>query len=129
MYQSRKKEWNKTIWIAKKIDTSEDDYGNVIVNYDEPIEYQMNVQPISSSPDIEEFGENASLIQKAVIEKDKYLGKFKEFDVAYLDEATPENEEINGANANYRLYPPRNQNKCIILYFERLLQGKSIQSL
>lgn len=129
MYQSRKKKWNKTIWIAKKIDTSEDDYGNVIVNYDEPIKYQINVQPISSSPDIEEFGENASLIQKAVIKKDKYLGKFKEFDIAYLDEATPENEEINGANANYRLYPPRNQNKCIVLYFERLLQGKSIQNL
>ena len=23
-------------------------------------------------------------------------------------------------NANYRLYPPRNQNKVILLYFERL---------
>ena len=23
-------------------------------------------------------------------------------------------------NANYRLHPPRNQNKCIVIYFERL---------
>lgn len=82
----------------------------------------MNVQPISSSSDIEEFGENANLIQKAVIEYDEYFGKFKEFDIAYLDGITPDGEKVNGENANYRLYPPRNQNRCILLYFERLVK-------
>ena len=48
----------------------------------------MNVQPISSQADIEEFGENARQMQKAVISK-KYLNEFKEFDVAYLDGNTP----------------------------------------
>ena len=28
--------------------------------------------------------------------------------------------DVNGENANYRLYPPRNQNKAIVLYFERI---------
>lgn len=129
MFQNRKKKWNKTIYIAKKIGIQEDDYGNSVAIYEEPKKYEMNVQPISSSPDIEEFGENASLIQKAVIEYNKYFDKFKEFDIAYLDGANPNGEKINGENANYRLYPPRNQNRCIILYFERLTQGKLMQNL
>lgn len=82
--------------------------------------YMINVQPINSSADIQEFGERANQMQKAILEKSKYLNKFKEFDVAYLDGANPKGEVINGENANYRLYPPRNQNKCIAIYFERL---------
>ena len=120
VFQYRKKEWNKKIWIAKKIGTQENDYGTEIPIYDKPEEYMMNVQPLSSEADIAEFGENAKQVQRAVIELKKYLGKFKEFDVAYLDSATPDGEEVNGENANYRLYPPRNQNKVILLYFGRL---------
>ena len=120
MFQYRKKEWNKKIWIAKKIGTQENDYGTEIPIYDKPEEYMMNVQPLSSEADIAEFGENAKQVQRAVIEYKKYFGKFKEFDVAYLDGVTPDGEEVNGENANYRLYPPRNQNKVILLYFERL---------
>lgn len=148
-----RKKWNKKIWIAKKIGVKEDDYGYQIPIYSRPKMYEMNVQPISSYPDMQEFGENAKQIQKAVIELDKYLGEFKEFDIAYLDGASPlENggefivniaelhkatvKQINQLklknlitgkidyytceNANYRLYPPRNQNKYIVLYFERL---------
>ena len=121
MFQYRKKEWNKKIWIAKKIGTQENDHGTEIPIYDKPVEYMMNVQPLSSEADIAEFGENAKQVQRAVIEYKKYFGKFKEFDVAYLDGVTPDGEEVNGENANYRLYPPRNQNKVILLYFERLI--------
>ena len=120
VFQYRKKEWNKKIWIAKKIGTEEKDYGTEIPIYDKPEEYMMNVQPLSSEADIAEFGENAKQVQRAVIEYKKYFGKFKEFDVAYFDGANPDGEEVNGENANYRLYPPRNQNKVILLYFERL---------
>ena len=121
VFQYRKKEWNKKIWIAKKIGTQENDYGTEISIYDKPVKYMMNVQPLSSEADIAEFGENAKQVQRAVIEYKKYFGKFKEFDVAYLDGVTPDEEEVNGENANYRLYPPRNQNKVIVLYFERLI--------
>ena len=120
VFQYRKKEWNKKIWIAKKIGTKENDYGTEIPIYDKPVQYMMNVQPLSSEADIAEFGENAKQVQRAVIEYKKYFGEFKEFDVAYLDGVTPDGEEVNGENANYRLYPPRNQNKVILLYFERL---------
>lgn len=116
-----KKSWNKEIWIASKNEKSElDDYGNPIQKYEKPKKYKINVQPISSEADIQEFGENAKEMQKAVIEYNKYFGKFKEHDVAYLDGITPKNEKHYGDNANYRLYPPRNQNKCIVIYFHRL---------
>ena len=112
------KKWNKKIWIAKKIPDGTDDYGRA--KYEKPECFEMNVQPISSYPDMQEFGENAQQVQKAVIEFDKYFGKFKQFDLAYLDGASPDGEKINGEKANYQLYPPRNQNKVILLYFKRL---------
>lgn len=115
-----KDKWKKRIYIASKLDSDYDDYGNEITNYATPIEYQFNVQPISSEADIEEFGENAKQMQKAIIDKTQYEGIFKEFDKAYLDGANPVGEIKNGANANYKLYPPRNQNKVIAIYFERL---------
>ena len=111
--------WKKDIYIASKIGTSLDSFGNEIVLYDAPKLYKFNVQPISSNVDLVEFGEKASMIQKAVIPI-RYKHYFKENDLAYLDDVVPENEEVNGINANYKLYPPRNQNKVIILYFERI---------
>lgn len=113
------KNWKKTIYIASKIGTDEDDYGNEVIVYDEPLEYKFNVQPLSSDVDLREFGEKASMIQKAVIPI-RYKDYFKENDIAYLDGVTPENETSYGENANYKLKPPRNQNMAIVIYFERL---------
>lgn len=59
-------------------------------------------------------------MQKAIIERPIYEGVFKEGDKAYLDGATPTGETVNGENANYKLFPPRNQNKCIQLRFRRI---------
>lgn len=111
--------WKKNIYIASKKGTSLDENGNEFTTYDAPKLYKFNVQPISSNVDLVEFGEKASMIQKAVIPI-RYKHYFKENDLAYLDDVVPENEEVNGINANYKLYPPRNQNKVIILYFERI---------
>lgn len=111
--------WNKNIYIASKLDIKEDDYGNTYVSYQKPIPYSFNVQPVSSQVDLQEFGEKASMVQKAIIPRE-YEGLFKENDVAYLDGATPSGEKEYGDNANYRLYPPRIQNLKIAIYFERL---------
>lgn len=116
----RLKKWNKKIYIASLKKTEEDQYGNEILIYDKPEEYMMNVQPLNSEADMREFGINVEQYQKAIIEKKIYFGKFKEGDVAYLDGASPEGEKKDGYNANYVLYPPRNQNKCIRLTFERI---------
>lgn len=114
-----RRQWNKKIYIASQLSTL-DDYGRN--QYDEPVMYEFNVQPTSSKNDIEMFGEHSREMQRAVIER-KYEGVFKEFDKAYLDGATPEGEAYHGANANYRLLPPRVQNKVITIYFERLVNG------
>ena len=114
-----RKQWNKKIYIASQLSTL-DDYGRNA--YDKPEEYEFNVQPTSSKNDVEMFGEHSREMQRAVIER-KYEGMFKEFDRAYLDGVTPEGEAYNGANANYRLLPPRVQNKVITIYFERLVEG------
>lgn len=112
-------DWKKKCWIASKIDTKTDDDGNLIDVYDKPQPYEFNYQPISSSADLMEFGEKANMMQKAIIPIE-YIDEFKEFDVAYLDGATPDKETIYGSKANYRLYPPRNQNSVIQIYFEKL---------
>lgn len=111
--------WARDIYIASKKEVTLDDEGNEIVIYGEPKPFKFNYQPVSTDADIAEFGENAKIMKKAVIPI-SYQGQFKEFDVAYLDGATPNGEENNGDNANYRLLPPRDGNSVIIIYFERL---------
>lgn len=112
---------NKKIYISKRLKEL-DDYGKP--KFAKPKMYMMNVQPVSSKSDMEYFGDKATEVQKAIIEKDKYLGKFSEFDRAYLDGATPfkEDEDSYGSTANYELYPPRNQNLCICLYFRKIVE-------
>ncbi|MEI3530082.1 MAG: hypothetical protein V8Q75_03280 [Bacilli bacterium] len=112
-------DWKKDVYIASKKEVTLDDEGNEIVIYEEPKPFKFNYQPVSTDADIAEFGENSKMMKKAVIPI-SYQGQFKEFDVAYLDGATPEGEENNGDNANYRLLPPRDGNSVIIIYFERL---------
>ncbi len=111
--------WKKEIYITKKKNLGYDDFGKQIIEYEEPKKYEFNVQPITSQVDLMEFGEKSNMMQKAVISI-KFLNKFKENDLAYLDGITPEGEITFGDKANYRLYPPRNQNKVIVIYFERI---------
>lgn len=115
------KSWVKDVYIASKVGTQLDIEGNEINVYDKPNSksYKFNYQPVNTDADIAEFGEKSSIMKKAVIPI-SYQGQFKEFDVAYLDGATPEGEENYGDNANYRLLPPRDGNSVIIIYFEKL---------
>lgn len=112
-------EWKKDVYIASKNKVTLDNEINEIVIYDKPSKFSFNYQPVSTDADIAEFGENAKIMKKAVIPI-SYQGQFKEFDVAYLDGATPDGERNYGDNANYRLLPPRDGNSVIIIYFEKL---------
>lgn len=111
--------WNKPLYIASLDRITTDDDDNETAIYNEPIKYEFNYQSVSSDAELTEFGVKASAMKKMVIPI-SYEGIFKEFDVAYLDGATPKNEIVNGANANYKLLPPRNGNSVIIIYFEKL---------
>lgn len=112
--------WQKDLYIASKIRTELDDEGNEIVIYDTPEPYKFNYRAVKSDAEIAEFGELASITQRMVIDV-KYDGLFKEFDVAYLYGATPDEEENNGDNANYVLLPPRVGNSVIIIYMQKII--------
>lgn len=112
--------WNKTLWLAKRTGTNLDDFGNEVSTYDTPVKYEANYQTVNADSDIQMFGERATQIQKALFDKDKFKGVFKEFDLVYLDGSNPTNEKVNGDNANYRVQSIREQNLKIMVYFERL---------
>lgn len=111
--------WRKQIFIASKTGDDVDDEGNSISVYDTPVEYKFNYRGVSSQAEMVEFGEDAKLMLRMVIPI-SYKNQFKEFDVAYVDGVTPEGEGVNGANANYRLLPPRNGGSVIIIYMRRI---------
>jgi len=125
-----RKEWMKTIYIAKKKKDKNgediiDEYGRV--EYLKPQKYFFNVQPLggttnvaSSRTDVMAYGQKAMEMQRAIIDYKTYLGKFEIDDLAYLDGNTPKDETVNGEKANYRIDAVQNQNKAIAIFFERL---------
>lgn len=126
--------WKKVIYIAKQQkdqngETVIDKYGRV--SYNKPKEYKFNIQPIGGTTNstsgrtaIKDYGQKAMEMQRAVIDYDKYFGEFDVDDVAYLDGKSPKNEEVYGQYANYRIDAILNQNKAIVLYFEKLATKK-----
>ena len=118
------KNWNKVCYIANKkaeqVDYDED--GNEIKVYNKPEKYIFNIQPVNGYLDVTEYGEKVSKMQKAIIPYEKYLNKFKEGDIAYLDGITPQNETEGtyGMTGNYFISSVRNQNTVIAIYFEKI---------
>ena len=93
-----------------------------VLNYNTPVKYIFNYQPLTSYNDIQVYGKDATITKKMVIPIE-YAGVFKEYDVAYLDGATPNGEENNGDNANYVLLPPKEGNSAIVIYCQKI-KGK-----
>lgn len=108
------------IYIAKWIGNTIDEYGNDINLYEEPEKYMFNVQTLNETVEMEVFGRKV-ISSKAIsiTEKKKYLGKFKEYDLVYVDNS-PENEVTFGDNADYYISGVRNQNTSIRIYLTKL---------
>jgi hypothetical protein len=118
-------QWKKEIYIAKKARDENgeniiDRYGNV--KYEKPKKYLFNVQPTNGRTDIMDYGQKAIQMQRAIVDYKKYIGMFNIDDLAYLDGATPKGEFRNGDNANFRIDAILNQNKVIVIYFEKLTE-------
>jgi hypothetical protein len=115
--------WAKYLYIASYVgEPSLDDEGNEVRNYDKPVKYLFNYQPLTSYNDIQVFGKDAQIVKKMVIPIE-YAGRFKEYDLAYLDGVTPDGEENYGDKANYVLLPPKEGNSVIIIYCQKI-RGK-----
>lgn len=120
------KHWNKPLYIASKQPEVEiDEYNNEIVNYDKPIFLgNINYQPLLGYERyayMKAYGETQSKLQRAYIDISNN-GKFKEFDLAYLNGATPKGEQVNGQNANYRVKTCTPQNTVIFVVFEEIIK-------
>lgn len=121
------KNWDKICYIASKLPSIEDAYGNQLSQYEEPIKYKFNYQPVTDQKEVEVlgYGESSNGLIRALIDI-KYLDKIKQYDLAYLYGATPNEEKNNGDNANYRVVTCKPQNTKILVYFEELTKAKEV---
>lgn len=118
------KNWNKTCYIRPILEPTKDAYGNQLNQYGDSVKYCFNYQPVTNKNEAEMqiFGQTSNGIIRAMLDTYKYQGKIKEFDLAYLYGATPENETYNGENANYKVVTCMPQNTKILVYFERIIR-------
>ena len=121
--------WNKTMYIATKTDEVViDDYGNEIVTYNKPFFYgRVNYQPLTTKQMeayIKAYGETENNVVSCLIPfKDRY--EFDIFDVAYLYDANPKSEKINGDNANYVVRAFKPQNTKVMVILEEIIKEKN----
>lgn len=119
--------WSKVCYIRRRVtsgdgDVTIDEYGNEIQNYEVPKRYILNYQPVTNDADeaiLKPYGISLEGTVKALMDI-KFDGELGRYDLAYLYDATPENEEYDGQNANYRVITAIPQNMKILVYFERL---------
>ena len=121
------KNWNKICYIRKRKsdDISTDEYGNEIVEYFEPKKFLLNYQPVTSDADranLKPYGVTMEGTVRALMDI-KYLGELNRYDLAYLYDSNPNNEEYDGQYANYRVVTAIPQNMKILVYFERLIKS------
>jgi len=108
------------IYIASWLSSDTDEYGNLINQYDEPKPYMFNIQTLNESVAIQVFGREVVASKViSITQKDKYLGKFKEYDLVYVNNV-PENELEYGDNADFFISGVRNQNTSIRIYLTKL---------
>ena len=118
----------KKLWIATKTDSVFDDYGNEIPKYNKPFLLgTFNYQPMTQE-EIRDFkqvyGETKNKLVRLYLDN-SYLGKIKDFDVAYLYGNTPSNEVENGYNANYEVRLVAEQNTKIWVVFEEIIKEEN----
>lgn len=123
LFNTNTMDYKSKCYIASKKGVTEDDYGNQIETYFKPEVYMFNIQPVTATSEVQTFGELAPKMKKAIMSKKIFQNKFKEFDKAYLDGASPNGELEYGDNANYRIYSIQPQNVAMIVYFLKLVKG------
>lgn len=122
--------WKKKMFLSKLIRTEElDENGNSIKGYEDPIELEINYQPLSDYNDIKEYGESRSSYMKAIVKVgESGHDKFDLGDLVYLDGASPtkkpswvntpnDTETFNGEYATHVVKQIRSYNLYQHIYF------------
>lgn len=120
--------WNKDMYIATKKDVTYDDFNNEIVNYNKPFFFgRVNYQSLTGKAleaYMQVYGETKNKVVSCLInyiDKDK----FETFDVAYLYGKTPNGENKNGDNANYKIRGFNPQNTKIMVLLEEIIKEEN----
>ena len=113
------------MYIATKKEVQYDDYNNEVVIYNEPFYFgKVNYQPLTTKQleaYMQTYGETENNVVSCLIDfKDRY--KFNIFDLAYLYDATPQDEINNGDNANYKVRAFKPQNTKIMVILEEIIK-------
>lgn len=116
-------DYKSECYIAKRLENTTDEWGNVFPNYAEPKKYFFNIQPVSNTSNATVFGELIPRMKVAVMPRSEYTGLFNEYDAAYLDGISPIDESFHGEKANYRVYSVQPQNAIIKVYFLKIVKG------
>lgn len=117
--------WNKELYIAKKLDPIYDDYDNQIPQYDKPkylgkFNYQhLTARDLQSYK--EQYGEVKNNLVQCLVDYD-IKSLIDEFDLAYLYGCSPKDENINGEKANYVIKSIRGQNTKTLILFEEIIK-------
>jgi hypothetical protein len=118
----------RPLYIAKKFKIEYDDYNNEIIKYDKPkFMGKFNYQPLAGdelNAYMSVYGETKNKLIRLFLDI-KYINEFKEFDLAYLYEASPKSEEINGEYANYSVKTFAPQNTKILVVFEEIIKEEN----
>ena len=121
--------WNKVCYIRPILEPIEDGYGNQLNQYGDSVKYRFNYEPVTNKDEaiLRGYGQSSNGYVRAMLDTYKYQGKLKQFDLAYLYGATPEEESYNGEKANYKVVTCIPQNTKILVYFERIIKNEEVQ--
>lgn len=117
------KNWYKECYIRPRLEPILDDYGNEIPQYGDYKLYRFNYQPVSDEAEMKAYGITNTGTVKAIVDR-KYLNEIHEFDLVYLNGASPVDEQFTGEKANFRVITFFQQNTKILVYFERITNSK-----
>ena len=115
--------WDKICYISSKLTPIEDEYGNELNLYATPVKYKFNYQPVvdTKEAEIQGYGDNTKGLVRALLDIN-YLGKIKQFDLAYLYGAIPYNVTTDTVYKENVVYYTKNGTK-----FTALVEGIDYQ--
>ena len=108
----------REIYVAPFLRNETDYEGNVVRVYDKPFMIKASVSTITTSFEVQEYGDDWNKLLQLVLPFNEYINVIKERDNIYLFKK-PLEDEVNGENANYFVYGVLPQNKIIRLYLKK----------
>lgn len=108
---------NKQDNFIRGVLSEEDDYGKKL--YGDPFPFYENLSPVNGSSEIIEFGDRTKKMYKSTVQRNIWEDSIREGDAAYLEGASPFNEETPGEHANYTVVSVQYLLSTMTIYFEK----------